>query len=172
MLYCDVGICVGCRMCEVACSSHHFGAMSPRLARVRVAKLEEVGIDLAIACVSCAEKPCLVCPTGALSVGLQGVIVLDAGLCNSCETCVEACPIGAIGFFEGQPLICDLCDGNPACVTVCPSQALSFRDDYREVSLAAYMPAGGIPGQRRAVVALAQGAPLRARWKKGERVAP
>ena len=172
MIHCDVRTCVGCRMCEVACSSRHTGAVSPGLARIRVAKLEEVGIDFAVACLSCAEKPCLECPTGALSLGARGVILLDAGLCNACETCVDACPIGAVGFFQGRPLVCDLCDGDPACVRVCPSQALSFSEDYREVRLADYMPARGNPGQRRASLALAQGLPLRACWKNGERVAP
>jgi anaerobic carbon-monoxide dehydrogenase iron sulfur subunit len=172
MILCDVRTCVGCRMCEVACSSHHFGAVSPGWARIRVAKLEEIGIDFAVACLSCAEKPCLDCPTGALSVGARAVILLDAGLCNACETCVSACPIGAVGFCQGQPLICDLCDGDPACVRVCPSQALSFREDYREVPLAEYTPAHGHASQRRARLALAQGSSLRACWKNGDRIAP
>ncbi len=172
MIHCDVRTCVGCRMCEVVCASHHFGAVSPVLACIRVAKLEEIGIDFAVACVSCVERPCLDCPTGALSLGAHGAVLLDAGLCNGCETCVGACPIGAVGFYQGQPLICDLCDGDPACVGACPSQALSFREDYREVLLAEYLPARGNPGQRRAHLALARGLPLRGCWKNGERVAP
>ena len=64
-------------MCEVACSAFHFGAVSPAMARIRVAKLESIGIDTAIACMSCAEKPCLECPTEALSVGVNGKVVLD-----------------------------------------------------------------------------------------------
>ena len=36
-------------MCEVACSAGHFDGVSPALARIRVAKLDEIGIDLAIA---------------------------------------------------------------------------------------------------------------------------
>ena len=72
MIHCDIRLCVGCRMCEVACSAGHFGAVSPALARIRVAKLDEIGIDLAIACFSCTEKPCLECPTEALSVGAHG----------------------------------------------------------------------------------------------------
>ncbi len=172
MIHCDIRTCVGCRMCEVACSSHHFGAVSPGLARIRVAKLEELGIDLAVVCVSCAGKTCLACPTGALAVGTRGIIVLDTDLCNACETCVDSCPIGAIGFHEGLPLICDLCEGDPACVHVCPSRSLSFREDYREVPLDGHTPTGVKSSQKRAGLALAQGAPLRARWKNGERLAP
>ena len=77
MIHCDIRLCVGCRMCEVSCSSNHFGAVSPALSRIRVAKLDEIGIDMAVACFSCVEKPCLACPTEALSVGTQGVVLLD-----------------------------------------------------------------------------------------------
>jgi Fe-S-cluster-containing hydrogenase component 2 len=93
MIHCDVALCVGCRMCEVACSAFHFGAVSPALSRIRVVKLEAIGIDAAIACLSCDERPCLECPTDALSVGTRGEILLDPDLCNACETCVEACPV-------------------------------------------------------------------------------
>jgi len=172
MIHCNISICVGCRMCEVSCSSYHFGAVSPGLARIRVAKLEETGIDMAVACLSCAEKPCLDCPTEALAVGADGVIVLDADLCNACRTCVEACPIGAIGFYRDRPLFCDLCDGATACVKACPSAALSYLEDNRETSLAAFPPVRGNPNQRRAQYVQVQGAPLRACWKNGVRVEP
>ena len=91
MIHCDIKLCVGCRMCEVTCSSGHFGAVSPALARIRVAKMDETGIDLAIACFSCNEKPCLECPTEALSVGDRGEIVLDSDFC-------DACGYGAFGY--------------------------------------------------------------------------
>lgn len=156
----------------MACSSFHFGAVSPGLARIRVAKLEEAGLDLAIACLSCAEKPCLECPTDALSAGANGAIFLEAGLCNACRACVEACPIGAIGFHQDRPLFCDLCDGSAACVRACPSGSLSFREDYRNIPLAEFCPSRGNPSQKRATYALAQGVPLRAAWKDGARVEP
>lgn len=156
-------------MCEVACSAGHFGAVSPALARIRVAKLEEIGIDLAIACFSCLEKPCLECPTEALSVGAAGEIVLDEGFCDGCGICVEACPVGAIGFYEDQPLFCDLCDGSPTCVEICPTGALSNLADG-EVSLASYLDFQGTPGQKRARFASAAARPLREEWAAGRRV--
>lgn len=170
MIDCDIKICVGCRMCEVACSSFHFGAVSPGLARIRVAKLEETGIDMAVACLSCAEKPCLACPTEALSVGARGEILLDRELCNACKTCAAACPIGAVGFHEEQPLFCDLCGGATACVDVCPSRALSYREDFQEVSLKTFLLSQGSPSQKRAHYAQVQGEPLRQSWKNGARV--
>jgi carbon-monoxide dehydrogenase iron sulfur subunit len=157
-------------MCEVACSSHHFGAVSPAMARIRVAKLEETGIDMAVACLSCAEKPCLDCVTEALRTGDRGEILLDPDLCNACRICADVCPIGAVGFYEDRPLFCDLCSGAPACVAVCPSGALSYREDFSGIPLHAFLPSQGRPGQRRARYAAEQGAPVRAAWKAGARI--
>ncbi len=157
-------------MCEVACASFHFGAVSPALSRIRVAKLEETGLDMAVACLSCFEKPCLECPTGALSAGSKGEILLDAGLCNACGICVEACPVGAVGFYGDQPLFCDLCGGATACVDVCPSRALSYRADYRQVSLQAVLQFTGNPAEKRAHYVRVQGEPLRECWKSGTRI--
>ena len=169
MIHCDIGLCTGCRMCEVACSAGHFGAVSPALARIRVAKLDEIGIDLAIACLGCLERPCLECPTEALSVGASGEIALDSDYCDGCGLCVEACPVGAVGFFDGQPLFCDLCDGDPTCVGICPTGALSDPAG-KETSLAVFMEAQGTPGQKRARFAAAEGESLRAAWAAGTRV--
>ncbi len=170
MIHCDIKTCVGCRMCEVACGSFHFGAVSPVLSRIRVAKLEEIGIDLAVTCFSCLEKPCLECPTEALSVGIKGEIILEAELCNACEICVDSCPVGAVGFYDDQPLFCDLCDGETTCVTVCPSQSLSYREDFREISLEAFLQSEGNSNQKRAQYAGVQGEPIRENWKNGARV--
>lgn len=172
MIECKIKLCVGCRMCEVACSSFHSAAVSPALARIRVAKLEETGIDLAVACLSCAGKPCLECPAEALSVGTHGEILLDAPLCDGCRTCVEACPIGAVGFYEDRPLFCDLCGGATVCVAVCPSRALSYREDHREISLEKFLLSRGNPAEKRAGYVCAQGEPLRESWKHGARVDP
>jgi Fe-S-cluster-containing hydrogenase component 2 len=156
-------------MCEVACSAGHFGAVSPALARIRVAKLDEIGIDLAIACFSCLEKPCIECPTEALSVGSRGEVLLDSDYCDGCGLCAGACPVGAVGFYQDQPLFCDLCDGSPTCVEVCPSGALSYRQG-QEVSLAVFLDGEGSPGQKRAHYATVQAQPLRQGWQAGRRV--
>lgn len=170
MIHCDVKICVGCRMCEVACSSFHFGAVSPALSRIRVAKLEEIGVDMAIACFSCEEKPCLICPPEALSVGENGEILLEIEQCTSCEICIDVCPVGAVGFFDDLPLFCDLCDGATSCVIACPSGALSFREEHREISLEAFLESEGNSNQRRAEYVRVQGEPIREGWRNGVRV--
>ena len=171
MISCDVQLCVGCRMCEVACSDFHFGAVSPVLSRIRVGKIEEIGIDLAITCVGCAEKPCLECPTDALAVGEHGQICLDEDACTGCEECVGACPIGAIGYFEDSPLFCDLCGGTPTCIDVCPTEALVL-DKEQEPSLAEFLEFEGTPTQRRVNYTKVKSEPVREKWLAGWRLGP
>ncbi|MFC1728951.1 4Fe-4S dicluster domain-containing protein [candidate division KSB1 bacterium] len=169
MIRCNVKLCVGCRSCEVTCSSFHFNAVSPTLSRIRVAKLEETGIDMAVACLSCTEKYCLECPNDALSVGASGEILHDISLCDACELCVESCPIGAVGFYEDQPLLCDLCGGATLCVDECPTGALTYSEN-EEVSLADFEQAEGTPNQKRALYAEAQAVEIREGWKNGVRI--
>jgi Fe-S-cluster-containing hydrogenase component 2 len=169
MIGCELRRCVGCRMCELACSWFHSGAVSPALSRIRVSKLEEVGIDMAVACLGCLEKACLVCPTDALSLGSRGEILLDADLCDGCEECAGACPIGAVGFHDGVPLFCDLCDGLASCISVCPTDAL-FHQKEGEVSLAVFQDYRGSAGQKRAHFTGVRAAPVREEWREGRRV--
>ncbi len=158
-------------MCEVACGDFHFGAISPALSRIRVAKLEEIGIDVAVTCVGCAEKLCLECPVEALTVGASGQICLDGELCTGCEECVSACPIGAIGYYDDVPLFCDLCGGAPACIEVCPTRALVFDKDA-EPSLAAFQEFEGSPAQKRVHYSAIKAEPVRERWMAGWRLGP
>ncbi len=158
-------------MCEVACGDFHFGAISPALSRIRVAKLEEIGIDVAITCVGCAEKPCLECPVEALTIGDLGQICLDDEACTGCEECVAACPIGAIGYHDDLPLFCDLCGGAPSCVEICPTQALVF-DKELEPSLAEFQDFEGTPAQRRANYSRLKSEPVREKWLAGWRLGP
>lgn len=169
MIQCNVANCVGCKMCEVACSSFHFGAVSPAMSRIRVSKLEEIGIDVAVACLSCMEKYCLVCPTDALTAGDNGVIQLDADLCDACQVCVDACPIGAVGFYDELPLFCNLCEGETVCVTACPNGSLVC-SDADDISLEDFQHLKGIAGQRRADYVRVIAEPVRQSWEMGVRV--
>jgi Fe-S-cluster-containing hydrogenase component 2 len=56
------------------------------------------------------------------------MITVNEEECVGCETCVDACSIGAINLHPRlrTPQICDLCDGNPLCVEKCPTKALTY----------------------------------------------
>ena len=44
--------------------------------------------------------------------------------CTGCETCVTACPFGAIEVRDGKAFITDACTMCGACVEACPVQAI------------------------------------------------
>jgi len=126
----DPTLCTGCRACELGCSFAHDGEYSPSLARLRVVKLEERGVDRPIVCLRCAQAPCAAaCPEGAISQDLETKLVrVDRELCVGCGLCEEACVSGVIQLHPTTdvPLLCDLCGGDPACVRHCPTGALRF----------------------------------------------
>ena len=123
-------VCSGCRACEVVCVAHHEGRFGTARARIRVTKIEPLGLDHPHVCRLCRPAPCAgACPTGALvRDGSTGAILLHAGECIGCSACVDACPFGAASLHPdtGVALICDLCQGDPACVKRCATGAIAY----------------------------------------------
>ncbi|MCR4426441.1 MAG: TIGR04076 family protein [Firmicutes bacterium] len=123
-------ICAGCRACELVCSFIHERKFSDSLARIRVAKIEEDGVDRPDVCRQCGAARCVdACPAGALGrEGGTGAITVDQDKCTGCRSCADACPFDAIFFHpeKAGPLICDLCGGDPQCVKRCPTGAIRF----------------------------------------------
>ncbi|VEB98853.1 Electron transport protein hydN [Cedecea lapagei] len=122
--------CIGCRTCEIACALEHISEGAEFHPRLKVLRLSEVTVP--VMCHQCENAPCVgACPTGALTFGAERVEA-EAGRCIGCQSCVVACPFGAISIQSGsgtEPAIikCDLCitrEPGPACVGVCPTSAL------------------------------------------------
>jgi Fe-S-cluster-containing hydrogenase component 2 len=82
---------------------------------------------------------------------------------------MDACPIGAVGLNEIEPLFCDLCEGETACVNNCPTGALSYRE-VDNPSLKKYLNVEGNPSQKRAHFAKEMSRALREEWISGGRV--
>lgn len=131
-IVCDPVECIGCRLCEYACSATKHGRFDGTLSRIRVVRIEPITMT-AISCRLCEDAPCiLACPVKALSRSEEnGIILVDEDLCDGCGWCVEACEFGAIVLnpATNNAEICDLCSDlpeGPACVRFCPRDARSI----------------------------------------------
>ncbi len=51
---------------------------------------------------------------------------VNKDLCSGCETCVGACPVGAISIVDGCAQVSDECIECGACVGECPCEAISL----------------------------------------------
>jgi carbon-monoxide dehydrogenase iron sulfur subunit len=143
----DRDLCSGCRACEIACVAHHERHFGTATARIRVTKIEPLGIDQPHVCRLCRRTPCVeACPTAALyrdeHLG-TGAILVRADACVGCGACVEACPFGVVALHpeSGLAIICDLCGGDPACVRRCATGAIRYAD-----------PAVGARARRKGVI--------------------
>ena len=125
-------VCSGCRACEVACVARHDGRFGTATARIKVTKIEPMGLDVPNVCRLCQRPACVAaCPTEALYRDeVLGVVRLKAEDCIGCSACVDECPFGMVMLHPETdlPLICDLCDGDPACVKRCATDAIIYAD--------------------------------------------
>ena len=143
---CDEMKCVGCGICQMACSMQHFGVINKDLARIQVRKyLLPISKGIQVTCSQCqeeereCEKACPLDPPAIYFDNNLLHMVLDQERClgQKCLLCQKACSAKAIRnhpLLSPKPFVCDLCDtennGNrdPQCVNVCPTEALLFKD--------------------------------------------
>ncbi|HHW43779.1 MAG TPA: 4Fe-4S dicluster domain-containing protein [Desulfotomaculum sp.] len=123
--------CIGCHLCELACSASKHGVFNPYRARLQISSFyRPTGMVIegrfCDYCLLCVES----CPTGAISNG-RGYLTVDESSCTGCGSCAEACPRQVIRV-NGVAEICDLCGGEPQCVIWCPHGALNLEVVARE----------------------------------------
>ena len=139
---CDTSKCVGCQLCEYICSYTKTGEFNTYRSRIRTVRAKIVLIT-AVSCRTCEDAPCVIaCPRDAMTQDSEtGVIRVDAGRCDGCAWCLEACDFGAISINPQSKLaeICDQCEDEedgPQCVKWCPKEALELTTPDRRAQRA------------------------------------
>lgn len=172
MLVIDINKCSGCRRCETHCSFYHSGKTGHLGARIKVEKIEGLGIDVPVVCHQCKEHYCTKCPQNAISITERGSIEVSPTICDLCGACEKLCPIGAIQIYNEIPYVCDLCGGSPRCIEACEMDAISYDPDIRQsVSLASFKKKTKkmTPAQKRYQYTKQASEEVRANWLKDRR---
>ena len=141
--------CMGCRLCQVACSQIKEQSIRPSIARVQIPQYYP-GIEFPVLCYQCGDEAMCIsaCPVQALSLDSSkklNTIKIDTTKCtrttknSDCTLCQDKCPGTAVTFHPTSraPLICDLCGGDPECIKKCYSNTLTTKG----VKMAAVLPA-------------------------------
>ncbi|WP_242661325.1 4Fe-4S dicluster domain-containing protein [Alkaliphilus metalliredigens] len=142
----DSAYCLGCKGCELACTSRKASIYAVDEARINRTVVPNIIVtqsqDMKIPahCRHCQEAFCLqLCPTKAITQEKK-VVVINDDKCTGCGICEQGCPYGVItmAFYTKDQKIkkiankCDMCmdrqskDEDPLCYTACPTKAISL----------------------------------------------
>ena len=126
----DKALCVGCRLCEMACSLNRTGVFSLSKSAIQIIVDDHEGTYTVVVCRQCKNAPCVKACHISVEAGKPiirdektGIVRITSNeQCIGCYECVRACPFGAIhiGPEDDKLVMCDLCDGQPECVRWCP----------------------------------------------------
>lgn len=112
--------CVGCGICEFACSFHHYGSLNRELSRITIHKrMTPVSKSLQTICAQCGpeERRCEVaCPLDPPAIHFDEKnrhITVDTNTClgHRCGRCMTECGGDAIHFYppdHDYAIVCDL----------------------------------------------------------------
>lgn len=101
----DVGRCIGCQACTVACKVENLSPVDAWYAPVieyEVGEYPDARMAyLPTLCNHCEDAPCITaCPSGALQRRGDGIVLADEERCIGSRACMAACPYGALHLFE------------------------------------------------------------------------
>ncbi len=139
----DVGRCIGCARCELACAVEHsrtrelIGAVFERVPPLtRIVVKEHEGMPIPLLCIHCDDPACAAaCPAAAIEKHPGGRVILAEDRCVGCGACAVACHLGIPTMRrDGRAYVkCDLClsraeEGKiPACAEACRAGAIVYK---------------------------------------------
>jgi formate dehydrogenase iron-sulfur subunit len=136
----DMGKCIGCKCCVVACNEQNGNPASINWRRVGEIEggqyPDTQRLHLSMGCNHCLEPSCLTgCPVDAYSKDpITGVVTHSADACIGCQYCTWNCSYGVPQYNAERGVVgkCDMCHNRlaegrePACVNACPEGAIQI----------------------------------------------
>jgi formate dehydrogenase iron-sulfur subunit len=158
----DMGSCIGCKCCVVACNEQNGNPAAINWRRV--GEIEGGFYPaasrsyLSMGCNHCVDPTCLSgCPVDAYTKdSVTGIVRHSADACIGCQYCTWNCSYGVPQYNAERGVVgkCDMCYGRlehgqaPACVSACPEGAIAIElvniDEWRAASAIAW-PGRGLP---------------------------
>jgi len=158
----DMGKCIGCKCCVVACNEQNGNPAAINWRRV--GEIEGGWYPqahrsyLSMGCNHCVNPTCMSgCPVDAFTKDTStGIVLHSADTCIGCQYCTWNCSYGVPQYNPERGVVskCDLCHTRlsvgqaPACVIACPSGAIQVEVvDVAEWKAAATagLPTPGVP---------------------------
>mgnify|MGYP002398252071 CR=1 FL=1 len=114
----DPTLCINCRACESVCIAEN--NRSP------------LSVQRGMFCLQCNDPYCLKsCTKQAIVRDSNGYIHVIENRCTGCQSCVLACPFGAITLdTTNTAILCNHCKGKYLCATVCPTKAITLKTKF------------------------------------------
>jgi Fe-S-cluster-containing dehydrogenase component len=158
----DMGQCIGCKCCVVACNEQNGNPAAINWRRVGEIQggwyPKATQSYLSMGCNHCLEPTCLSgCPVDAYTKdSVTGLVRHSADACIGCQYCTWNCSYGVPQYNPERGVVgkCDMCHGRlemgqaPACVNACPEGAIAIEivkvADWR-AQVAAFAPPAGTP---------------------------
>ena len=158
----DMGKCIGCKCCVVACNEQNGNPAAINWRRV--SEIEGGWYPraersyMSVGCHHCLEPTCLSgCPVDAYKKDAgTGIVLHSADACIGCQYCTWNCSYGVPQYNPERGVVgkCDMCHSrlglgqSPACVSACPTGAIQIEivnvKNWR-AAIAAAAPASGVP---------------------------
>jgi len=134
----DMGKCIGCKCCVVACNEQNGNPSAINWRRVGEIEggwyPQTERAYLSMGCNHCLEPTCLTgCPVDAYTKdAVTGIVLHSAEACIGCQYCTWNCSYGVPQYNPERGVVgkCDMCHSRlglgqaPACVSACPSGAI------------------------------------------------